>query len=69
LPGIGWHQLDDGPVDENLSGVLEVHGDPVADHRLDLPQSPVGPVGMAHELAGGEHGVSGFFGHAIVTIP
>jgi hypothetical protein len=37
--------------------VLEVHGDPMADDRLDLAEAPVGPVGMADEVAGAEHAV------------
>jgi len=35
----------------------------MADHRLDLAQAPVVTIGMAHEIAGRQHGVSGFFGH------
>jgi len=35
----------------------------MADHRLDLTQSPIGTIGMAHELAGRQHGISGFFRH------
>jgi hypothetical protein len=33
------------------------------DHRLDLAQSPIGTIRVADELAGREHGVSGFFRH------
>ncbi len=34
--------------------MLEIDGDLVADHRLHLPQSPVGPFGVPHEVAGFE---------------
>ena len=48
----GWGQFDHVPVDDELAGVLEVDGDAVADHRLDLAQPPVGPAGVTHEVAG-----------------
>jgi hypothetical protein len=33
----------------------------MADHRLDLAQAPVGLAGMAHEVAGAQETVTGFF--------
>ena len=40
------------PIDQELSSVLEIHGDPVPDDRLDLSESPVRPGRMTHQHAG-----------------
>src|SRR5918999_443760 len=45
-------EADPGAVDDHLSRMLEVHRDPLSDHRLHLPQSPVGTLGMAHQHPG-----------------
>ena len=36
-------------VDHDLSRVFEIHRDPIADDRLDLPQSPIVPLGVQHQ--------------------
>ena len=59
-----------GAVDDNLSGMFEVHGDPAADHRLHLSQSPVRALGVAHQHAGLEeiiHGVGPFAGCPVLS--
>ena len=40
----------------------------MADHRLDLPQAPVRLAGVAHEVAGAQEAVTGFF-EQISVIP
>jgi hypothetical protein len=45
--------------------MLEIHGDAVADHRLDLPKAPVGPARMAHEIAGRQRGCEAGFTHRV----
>ncbi len=62
-----WLQLDHVPVDDELAGILEIDGDAMADHRLDLAQAPVRPPGMTHEIAGREQGVAGLVEQALVT--
>ena len=44
-------EVDSGAVHDNLAGVLEVHGHPVVNDRLDLTDAPVGLVGMADQHA------------------
>ena len=65
---VGWPKLDAVPVDDELACVLEGHRDAVADHRLDLPQAPVRPFRMAHEIARGEQGIAGFLEQDFVTL-
>jgi hypothetical protein len=69
LRRVGWLQLDNVPVDEELAGILEVDGDAMADHRLDLAQPPVGTAGMAHEVAGREQRIARLFKQVFVTLP
>ena len=45
------HQRDMSGVDQHLAGVLEIDGDAVADRRLHLAETPVGPARMADEHA------------------
>jgi len=40
----------------------------MADHRLNLPQAPIGPFRMAYEIAGGEQGVAGLVEQDFVTL-
>ena len=61
-------QLDHVSVDDQLAGILEIDGDAVADHRLDLAQSPVGPLRVAHEVAGRKQGVTGFLEQVFVIL-
>lgn len=44
-------------IDHDLAFLAEVDGDASADVGLDLPLAPFGPVGMAHDGAGGQDGV------------
>src|SRR5205814_3249612 len=46
--------LNDRAVDQALAGMLEIHGDAIADHRLHLADSPIGLAGMADANAGEE---------------
>ena len=39
----------------------------MADHRLDLTQAPIGPAGMAHEVAGREQRIAGLLKQVFVT--
>ena len=64
---VGWLKLHAVPVDDELAGVLEVHRDAVADHRLDLTQAPIGPLRVADEVAGGEQGIAGLVEQVFVT--
>ena len=41
----------------------------MTDHRLDLPEAPIGPSGMAHEVTGREQGIAGLFKQVFVTLP
>src|SRR6056297_3354888 len=50
-------ELDVPAIDHDLSFILEVNGDTVADSRLDLPDAPIGALGVAHEHAWLEKGV------------
>ena len=55
------HQPDHLVVNETFTPVLEVHRDPVADNRLNLPDSPVRALGMPDECARNKtehHGLS-----------
>src|SRR5258708_24180898 len=63
----GWRKLDHVPVDDDLAGILEVDGDAMADHRLDLADAPVGPARMAHEVAGSEKGIARLVEQVSVT--
>src|SRR6516225_317052 len=47
-------QRDEVAVDQPLAGMLEIHGDAVADHRLNLAQAPLGLERMADKRAGDE---------------
>ena len=49
---LGWLELDHAPVDEELAGILEIDGDAMADHRLDLAQAPVRPSGWRTKSPG-----------------
>ena len=42
-------QRNDGGIDHDLAGMLEVDGDAGADRRLDLAETPVRLVGMADD--------------------
>src|SRR5258706_16153878 len=65
---IGWHQLDDVAVDQQLAGILEIDRDAVLDDRLDLPEAPVRPLGMADEIARCEHRVAAVLRHGTGSI-
>ena len=55
LPPVGGfddHQLDDVAVDDNLTDVLEIDSDLVAEHRLHAAKSEVVLGRMADEHAG-----------------
>ena len=47
--------------------MFEIHGDAMADHRLDLAQAPIRALRMAHEIAGSEQGVARFVEQVFVT--
>ena len=49
---VGWLELDHVPVDDDLAGILEIHGDAMPGNRLDLAKTPVRLVGVAHEVSG-----------------
>lgn len=51
------HEVHLRTVEREFALVLEVHGDPAPDVGLDLPEAPVGPVGIADEHAGFKKGV------------
>jgi len=46
------HQFDPRSFDDDLPGVLEVHGNATADVRLYLPQPPIRLVRVSNEHAG-----------------
>src|SRR5947209_7696775 len=48
-------------IDGLLAGLLEVHRDLGADHRLDLAQAPVSLLRMAHQGAGLDEAVDHLF--------
>jgi len=60
-------QLDHVPVDDELAGILEVDGDAMADHRLDLAQPPIRPTRVTHEIAGREERVTRLVEQVFVT--
>src|SRR3569833_325497 len=66
---LGWLELDHVPVDSDFPDILEIDRDTGADHRLDLPQAPVRPAGMADEVARGEGGWGRFFAHRVGNFP
>ena len=59
LRHLRWHaskvvnrdQCDPAPIDDNLAAMFEVNRDATADVRLHLPQTPIGFVGMTHQIA------------------
>ena len=62
FPGFGANLLllievdldkkNDARINELLAGMLEIHGDPVADRRLHLSQAPGRAIGMTDIHAG-----------------
>jgi histidine phosphotransferase ChpT len=72
MPSEFRHQEDPGAVDDNLACVLEIHRDPIADHRLHLPQPPLGLAGVPYEAARLEkfvHGRPAPHGRGAMTAP
>lgn len=45
---------DQTGIDQHLAGIVEIHRDAAADHRLHLPIAPVWLLRMTHALAGRE---------------
>lgn len=45
-------EKDPGAIDDDLSSVLEIDGDPRTDRRLHLAEAPVRTLGMPHQISG-----------------
>lgn len=46
-----------GPVDHDLAGLWEIHGDFAVDIRLHLTHAPIGAIRMLHPHSGFEKGI------------
>ena len=47
-----WNKTDLGALNDKLAGMFEIYRDPIADHRLHLPNAPLWLEWMAHETPG-----------------